>query len=193
MKKIHPKQLFFIVALISSIHSNTYAQEKKQQGDLYHENGTVAYDSSLHVFYYDNKIAVFNPLNKKFNYSNANISYECSFDNLYYSNGNIASNGLKRKVFYPEGMIAYDDKTKFIYNKKGEVILDFNKAPDKQYTINEENLSITVYPKKKFQYKMEMEMGNYKYVTDFRTYLKFYKKNDGENPLITLDLPQNAQ
>lgn len=155
--------------------------QENDRAYLYHENGTVAFDSSFHTVYFNNKQAIFNPRFKKYNYKDGRIIYEASYDNLYYANGSIASNGRIRKVFYANGNIAYDGRKQIVYDKNGEIIVNFTESSEKQYTINDENLSITVFPKETFQYKLEIVEDNYVYMTDFKTYFKIAKKNSNNN------------
>jgi hypothetical protein len=174
------RKLFLLFGFVFLFSALVQGQET-EKSYLYHENGTVAFDSSFHTVYFNNKQAVFNPRFKKYNYKNGKIIYEPSYNNIYYSDGSIACNGRFKKVFYKNGNLAFDAKRNIVYDKNGDELLNFNEAPDKQYTINEEHLSITVMPKGDFEYKLELAEENFVYMTDFKTYFKIAKKNTNDN------------
>ncbi len=172
------RKLIILCFLIIS-YTQLFAQ-KKEAGYLYHQNGTVAYDSSFHIVYYENKVPIFNPLYKAFMYKNKQTIYEVAYDNLYYPNGAVACNGHMKKVFYENGVLAYDGKNKIVYDTDGKELLNFSKSSKTEYEVKSDNLSILISPSNEFKYKLEVIAGEYKYVTDFKNHFKILNKASGK-------------
>ena len=163
------------------IISFSFAANAQNGSDLYHDNGTIAFDSSYHCIYYNNKQAIYNKKFKKYNYKDGKTIFEPSYKNIYYSDGNIAYNGMFKKVYYQNGILAYDEKKQTVFDNTGNVLINFNTSSEKQFTIQDEFLSVTIIPNKDFLFKFELTEEQYIYSTDFKTYFKISKRNSNDN------------
>ena len=173
----------FYKTIISFFIILGFVIEANAQGDsdLYHDNGTIAFDSSYHCIYYNNKQAMYNQKFKKYNYKNGKTIYEPSYKNIYYSDGNIAYNGMFKKIYYQNGILAYDSKKKTVFDKTGNVVMNFTTSSEKQFTVQDEFLSVTIIPNKDFLFKLELTEEKYIYTTDFKSYFKISKRNSNDN------------
>ncbi|MEA2041441.1 MAG: hypothetical protein U9N85_02670 [Bacteroidota bacterium] len=171
------KTIFATILFIALVGSS----QAQEGADLYHDNGTIAFDSSYHSIYYNNKQSVYNQRFKRYYYKNGKKIYEPGYKNIYYSDGNIAYNGMFKKVYYNNGLLAYDNKKKIVYDKNGAPVHNFTTSGNKQYTVHEEFLSVTIIPDKDFEFELKLTEENFIYTTDFKSYFKIMKRNSNDN------------
>ncbi len=151
-----------------------------QDGDLYHENGRVAFDSSFQAVYFDNQQRAFDCTVKSIHYKSGLKAYEPKHKNIYYENGNIAFNSLYKNVYYSNGNNAFISKKKIIYDNQGNVIHDISELNDKGYIIEDENLKITIKPDKTIKFELRLKDNIFIYMTDFVSYFRILSSI--ENP-----------
>ena len=155
-----------------------------QSGDLYHENGRIAFDSSFQAVYFNNQQRVFDIRCKSFNYKSGSKAYEAKHKNIYYENGNIAYNIFYNNVFYINGNDAFISKKHVIYDKQGNAIHNLTEINDKGYTFEEENLKITIKKDKTIKFELRLKDNLFIYLTDFISYFKILSSADSPPKLL---------
>jgi len=158
-----------------------HAQEEVVDPDLYHKNGTVAYDESFGAVYASNQQQVFLKRMKIFNYADGRAAYEPRYKNIYYSDGSVAYNNLNKNLYYKNGMMAYNSSQHTVYDDKGQVMKQLASTTE-TYTFSVENMKIIVSNFVKYEFEVDIPDEDFNYTTNLVNYFRISEK--GTNKLL---------